>query len=381
MLHSKLPDIGTTIFSRMTALAGECGAINLAQGCPEFPAPQALRDSMADHALRGHNQYAPMAGLPVLRETLAAQLVNDRGVDCDPETEITICPGATVAIYCAITACVQRGDEVILLDHCYDSYEPAIPLNGGRAVHVPLDPATFAPDWQRIEDAVTPRTRLIIINSPHNPTGSVLGRSDLRALADLAERHDLLVVSDEVYEYLVFDGASHHSVLQLEALRQRSFAVFSFGKTFGVTGWKTGYCVAPPALTAELRKIHQFVCFVAVTPVQQAIADFLRDHPGYPTQLAENYQAKRDRFCRALAGSRFSLKPSAGTYFQLLDYSDLSDQPDTHVCEQWTRDHGVASVPVSVFSQTAAPEQRLLRFCFAKQDTQLMEAAERLCRI
>lgn len=381
MLQSKLPDIGTNIFSRMTALANACGAINLSQGFPDFPAPQGLREAMAHHVMHGHNQYAPLAGLPALRETLAAQLVNDRGVDCDPDTEITVMPGATVAIYCAITACVQRGDEVILLDPCYDSYEPAITLSGGRAVHVPLDAHTFAPDWERIESTVTPKTRLIIINSPHNPTGAVLSRHDLRCLEALAVRHDLYVISDEVYEYLVFDGAAHHSVLQLEALRQRSFAIFSFGKTFGVTGWKTGYCVAPRPLTAELRKIHQFVCFVAVTPVQQAIADFLRDLPGYPGQLAEDYQARRDRFCAALAGSRFRLTPGAGTYFQLLDYSDISDEPDTVLCETVAREHGVACVPVSVFSQSPDPKQRLLRFCFAKQDAQLEEATRRLCRI
>lgn len=381
MQHSKLPDTGTNIFSRMTALAGECGAINLSQGFPDFPAPEALRHCMADHAINGHNQYAPLAGVAALRETLAAQLVNDRGVDCDPDTEITITPGATVAIYCAITACVHSGDEVILLDPCYDSYEPAITLSGGRAVHIPLHTVTFAPDWERVAQAITPRTRLIIVNSPHNPTGAVLSRHDLRCLEELAVRHNLYVISDEVYEYLVFDGASHHSVLQLEGLRERSFAVFSFGKTFGVTGWKTGYCVAPPALTAELRKIHQFVCFVAVTPVQQAIADFLQGHPGYPGQLADDYQARRDRFCAALSGSRFTLRPSAGTYFQLLDYSAVSDQPDTVLCEQWAREHGVAGIPVSVFSQSPDPEQRLLRFCFAKQESQLEEAAERLCRI
>ena len=381
MPESKLPDTGTNIFSRMTALASRHRAINLSQGFPDFPAPEALRQAMAGHAVKGHNQYAPLAGLPDLRETLAAQLVNDRGVDCDPEHEITITPGATVAIYCAITACVNRGDEVILLDPCYDSYEPAITLSGGHAVHVPLDPGTFAPDWERIESAVTPRTRLIIVNSPHNPTGTVLSRQDLRCLEDLVSRHDLLVISDEVYEYLVFDGASHHSVLQLEELRARSFAVFSFGKTFGVTGWKTGYCVAPPALTAELRKIHQFVCFVAVTPVQQAIADFLRDNPGYPGELAADYQARRDIFCAALADSRFHVRPSAGTYFLLLDYSAVSDEPDSLLCEQWTREHGVASIPISVFSQTPDPRQRLLRFCFAKQQSQLEEAAQRLCRI
>lgn len=380
MLQSKLPDVGTTIFTRMSALAADQQALNLSQGFPDFPAPHALRTALAHHALEGHNQYAPMAGLPALREVIAAQLERHRGVRCDPETEITVVPGATEAIYCAITACVRPGDEVILLDPCYDSYRPAVTLAGGTPVHLPMAGPPFAPDWERIEGAISARTRLLVINSPHNPTGAVMSREDLLQLESLVTRHGLLVVSDEVYEYLVYDGRRHHSALQFEALRSRCFAVFSFGKTFGVTGWKTGYCVAPPALTAELRKVHQFVCFVAVTPVQQALADFMTREPDYPLDLAANYQHKRDLFCAALADSRFTLQPSAGSYFQLLDYSAISASADTALCEQWTREAGVASIPVSVFYQQPPP-QRLLRFCFAKQDQQLLRAAERLCEI
>ncbi|MEQ9395196.1 methionine aminotransferase [Haliea sp.] len=380
MLQSKLPDVGTTIFTRMSALANEQQALNLSQGFPDFQAPQALRTALAHHALEGHNQYAPMTGLPALREAIANQLARHRGVRCDPETEITVVPGATEAIFCAITACVRPGDEVILLDPCYDSYRPAVILAGGVPVHVPLGAAAFAPDWERIESAISARTRLLVLNSPHNPTGAVMSRDDLLQLQRLVTRHGLLVVSDEVYEYLVFDGRGHHSALQFEGLRSRCFAVFSFGKTFGVTGWKTGYCVAPPELTAELRKVHQYVCFVAVTPVQQALADFMSREPDYPLGLAASYQHKRDLFCAALANSRFHLQPSAGSYFQLLDYSAISASVDTVLCEQWTREVGVASIPVSVFYQQPPP-QRLLRFCFAKQDAQLLRAAERLCRI
>ena len=330
--------------------------------------------------MAGHNQYAPMAGVLRLREAIAAQLTLHRGVECDPEREITVVPGATEGIFCAVMACVRPGEEVILLDPCYDSYEPAIELAGGRAVHVPLLPDTFAVDWERVKSALTARTRLIMVNSPHNPTGATLSREDLLQLQALAEQHDLLVISDEVYEHLVFDGAAHASVLQLPALRARSFALFSFGKTFSVTGWKTGYCVAPPSLTAELRKRHQFVAFVAATPVQLAIADFMHDEPAFPATLADFYQRKRDLFCDALGDSRFNLRRSAGTYFQLLEYSAISERADTALCEEWTREHGIAAIPVSVFYREP-PAQCFLRFCFAKNDEVLLRAAEILCRI
>jgi methionine aminotransferase len=321
-----------------------------------------------------------MPGLRVLREQIAGQLQRYRGVTCDPDTELTVVPGATEGIFCAVMACVHPGDEVLVLDPCYDSYEPAIELAGGRAVHIPLTEHRFEIDWQRVTDAITTRTRLIMVNSPHNPSGATLSREDMQQLEALAGRHDLLVVSDEVYEHLVYDAKQHCSVLEFPDLRQRSFAVFSFGKTFSVTGWKTGYCVAPPALTGQLRKVHQYVCFVANTPVQMALADFMAAEPGYPATLKDFYQRKRDLFCAALKESRFSFTPSSGSYFQLLDYSSLSDAPDVQLAEDWTRHHGVASIPISVFYQQP-PEQHYLRFCFAKSDRVLLEAAERLCRI
>jgi methionine aminotransferase len=380
MIESKLPHIGTTIFTRMSALAAECEALNLSQGFPDFDAPEALREAMARHIMAGHNQYAPMAGVMRLREQVAAQLALHRNINCDPDTEITVVPGATEGIFCAVMACVSPGDEVIVFDPCYDSYQPAVELAGGRAIHVPLTPGTFALDRERLEAAVSHRTRLIMINSPHNPTGSTLTKGDLLYLQELVEKHNLLVVSDEVYEHLVFDNGTHHSALQFPGLCARSFVLFSFGKTFSVTGWKTGYCVAPIALTTELRKVHQFVAFVAVTPVQLAVADFLQAEPDYPSSLAGFYQHKRDLFCQALRGSRFTLTPSAGTYFQLLDYSAISEASDDVLCEQWTRQYGIASIPISVFYEKP-PQQHFLRFCFAKSDRVLMAAAERLCKI
>jgi methionine aminotransferase len=380
VIESKLPHIGTTIFTRMSGLADECDALNLSQGFPDFDAPEPLREAMARHVMAGHNQYAPMAGVMQLREQLAAQLALHRHIQTDPDTEITVVPGATEGIFCAVMACVRPGDEVIVLDPCYDSYQPAVELAGGRAVHVPLTPGTFALDRDRLEAALSTRTRLIMINSPHNPTGSTLTKDDMLYIEALVEERNLLVLSDEVYEHLVFDNGKHHSALQFPALRDRSFALFSFGKTFSVTGWKTGYCVAPAKLTAEMRKVHQFVSFVAVTPVQLAVADFLEAEPHYPATLAAFYQRKRDLFCAALDDSRFTLSPSSGTYFQLLDYSVISEDPDTTLCEQWTRQHGIASIPISIFYEHP-PHQHFLRFCFAKSDPMLTEAAERLCKI
>jgi len=377
---SKLPRVGTTIFTQMSALAQECDALNLSQGFPDFDPPAGLARALGEHALRGHNQYAPMAGLPRLRAAIAGQLKRWRAVDVDPETEITVVPGATEGIFCAITAVVQPGDEVIVLDPVYDSYEPAVDLAGGRCVHVPLAEDDFSIDWDRVRAAITPKTRLFMLNSPHNPSGAVITAADLEELERLSEAHGFYVCSDEVYEHLVFDGAGHLSVLQRPALRARSFVHYSFGKTFSVTGWKTGYCVAPAALTVELRKVHQYVAFVAVTPVQHALADFISAEPAYAASLAGAYERRRDRFLAGLAGSRFRWRPAAGSYFQVLDYGEITDQPDTVLCEQWTREHGVASVPLSVFS-VAPTGARHLRFCFAKSDAVLDEAARRLCAI
>lgn len=380
ILKSKLPRVGTTIFTKMSALAQTHGALNLSQGFPDFAPPEALAEALGDAAMGGHNQYAPMAGLLSLREAIAQQLMLHRGVTVDPDREITVVPGATEGIFCAITALVRPGDEVIVLDPVYDSYEPAIELAGGRAVHVPLQSESFAIDWTKVESAISARTRLFMLNSPHNPCGSIVSKEDLDVLAALAEKHGFFVCSDEVYEHLIYDGHQHFSVLAHPVLRSRSFAHFSFGKTLSVTGWKTGYCVAPVELTAELRKIHQYVAFVAVTPVQHALASFLQSHPMYPADLSAAYQRRRDLFLSALAGSRFSWAPTPGSYFQLLDYSTISDESDVALSERWTKELGVASIPISVFYQTP-PEQRVLRFCFAKSDEVLMEAAERLCTI
>lgn len=379
-LESKLPRVGTTIFTRMSALATSESAINLSQGYPDFDAPGALIEALGRHAAQGHNQYAPMAGVPALREQISAQLQRYRGVTCDPDTEITVVPGATEGIFCAITACIRPGDEVIVFDPVYDSYEPAIELAGGKAVHVPLTAHDFAIDWQQVRAAITPRTRMIMINTPHNPCGSVLSRQDMLELQDIAEHHDLLVNSDEVYEHLVFDGLEHSSVLQFESLRQRSFAHFSFGKTFSVTGWKTGYCVAPARLSEELRKVHQYVAFVSVTPVQLALADFMREQPDYAGELGAFYQNKRNLFLGALKDSRFTFSPSQGSYFQLLNYSAITTELDTLVSERWTRENKIASIPISVF-YAEPPQQSVLRFCFAKSDSVLLQAAEILCRI
>ncbi|MEO1081003.1 MAG: methionine aminotransferase [Pseudomonadota bacterium] len=377
---SKLPRVGTTIFTRMSALAQEAGALNLSQGFPDFEPPRRLADALGEHALSGHNQYAPMAGLPRLREAIADQIRRWRRVEVDHELEITVVPGATEGIFCAITALVNPGDEVIVFDPVYDSYEPAVELAGGRCIHVPLNDADFSIDWERVRAAVTPRTRLLMLNSPHNPSGAVIGAGDLDELEDLVAQHGLYVCSDEVYEHLVFDAAAHHSVLQRPALRERSFVHYSFGKTFSVTGWKTGYCVAPPLLTTELRKVHQYVAFVAVTPVQHALADFMSAEPDYAAGLAQDYERRRDRFLAALQGSRFTWRPAAGSYFQVLDYQEISDRPDTELCELWTRQYGVASIPLSVFYDEGSEAPRL-RFCFAKSDAVLDEAARRLCEI
>ncbi len=380
VLESKLPKVGTTIFSRMSALAQETGALNLSQGFPDFAPPAALSEALGEHARRGHNQYAPMAGLPRLREAIADQLHRFRGVKVDPDTEVTVVPGATEGIFCAITAAVRPRDEVILLDPVYDSYAPAIELAGAVAVHVPLEAGTFTVDWDRVRAAITPRTRMLMLNSPHNPCGSTVGRNDLDELASIAEDHDLLICSDEVYEHLVYDGLRHESVLAHPQLRPRSFVHYSFGKTYSVTGWKTGYCIAPPALTAELRKVHQYVAFVAVTPVQHALADFMAEEPDYPLTLAANYQARRDCFLNAIEGSGFAWTKASGSFFQLLDYSALSDEEDYILCERWTREFGVAAIPISLF-YADPPAQKILRFCFAKAHDTLLEAGRRLCTI
>lgn len=382
MIISKLPNVGTTIFTRMSQLAVETGALNLSQGFPDFDGPQTLREAVGRHIAAGHNQYAPMTGLPALREQVAAKVARSYGRTVSADSDVTIVPGATQGIFCAIQALIQPGDEVIVFDPSYDSYEPSVQLAGGRCVHVPLALPDFAIDWQRLGDALSDKTRLIILNSPHNPSGALISRAELDQLAALIRERDIYLISDEVYEHLVFDGVKHASVLAHDELFQRAFVVSSFGKTYHVTGWKTGYVVAPPALSAELRKVHQYVSFCGVTPLQWALADYMAAHPEHVEELPAFYQAKRDLFCDLLAGSRFAFSRTAGTYFQLVDYSAIrSDLGDVAMAEWLTREHGVAAIPVSVFYQQPPQDLRLVRFCFAKREETLRQAADKLCAI
>jgi methionine aminotransferase len=382
MLSSKLPEVGTTIFTRMSQLAAQVGALNLSQGFPDFASPPALLAAAVEHLASGHNQYAPMTGLLRLREQVALKVATLYGRTVCAENEVTIVPGATEAIFCAVQALIGPGDEAIVFDPCYDSYEPSVALAGGRCVHVPLSRPNFSVDWQRLAEAITPRTRLIFINSPHNPSGALLSSADLDQLAELIRDRDIYLISDEVYEHLVFDGAQHASVLAHVELYARAFVVSSFGKTYHFTGWKTGYVLAPPALTAELRKIHQYVAFCAVTPLQHALADFMAEHPEHITALPAFYQAKRDLFCDQLTASRFSFTRTPGTYFQVADYSAIRpDLNDVAMAEWLTREHGVAAIPVSVFYQQAPADMRLVRFCFAKREETLLAAGVRLCAI
>ena len=382
MISSKLPNVGTTIFTTMSNLAAQTGALNLSQGFPDFDGPPALLDAVGRHVQAGHNQYAPTTGLPALREQIAAKVARLYGRTVSPDSEITITPGATQAIFCAIHAVIRNGDEVIVFDPCYDSYEPSVELAGGKCVHVQLDAVDFTINWQQLGEAITARTRMIVINTPHNPSGALISAAELDRLAAMISDRDIYILSDEVYEHLVFDGVTHASVLAHEQLFQRAFVVSSFGKTYHVTGWKTGYVVAPPALTAELRKVHQYVSFCGVTPLQYALADYMAEQPGHVDELPGFYQAKRDLFCDLLTDSRFKFTRTPGTYFQLVDYSAIRpDLNDVDMALWMTREHGVASIPISVFYRTPVPGQRLVRLCFAKREETLREAAQRLCRI
>lgn len=382
MISSKLPNVGTTIFTTMSNLAAQTGALNLSQGFPDFDGPPALLDAVGRHVQAGHNQYAPTTGLPALREQIAAKVARSYGRTVSPDSEITITPGATQAIFCAIQAVIRNGDEVIVFDPCYDSYEPSVELAGGKCVHVQLDAVDFTINWQQLGEAITARTRMIVINTPHNPSGALISAAELDRLAAMIADRDIYILSDEVYEHLVFDGVTHASVLAHEQLFQRAFVVSSFGKTYHVTGWKTGYVVAPPALTAELRKVHQYVSFCGVTPLQYALADYMAEQPGHVDELPGFYQAKRDLFCDLLTDSRFKFTRTPGTYFQLVDYSAIRpDLNDVDMALWMMREHGVASIPISVFYRTPVPGQRLVRLCFAKREETLREAAQRLCRI
>ncbi|MEE4360085.1 MAG: pyridoxal phosphate-dependent aminotransferase [Pseudomonadales bacterium] len=379
-LDSKLPEVGTTIFTVMSALAQQHGALNLSQGFPDFDGPPALLERVTHYLTHGRNQYAPMTGVPSLREALAGKVAALYGCVVDAEREVTITSGATEALFCAIHAVVRPGDEVIVFDPAYDSYAPAVALAGGRCVHLPLRAPEYAVDWQQVRDAIGARTRLIIVNSPHNPTGSVFSSADLDALAEVVRDTGVFLLADEVYEHIVFDGAEHQSLLRRPELAARAFVVSSMGKTYHTTGWKIGYCVAPAALSAEFRKVHQYVTFCTNTPVQLALADFLVAHPEHHLELPAFYQAKRDRFCALLEGSRFQVRPAAGTYFQLLGYEGISDEDDVCLSRRLTEEQGIASIPVSVFHRVPTAD-RVLRFCFAKDDATLVRAAAILCAI
>jgi methionine aminotransferase len=380
-MKSKLPDIGTTIFTVMSKMAADYGAINLSQGFPDFDCPDRLRELVAEHLNGRKNQYPPMAGILPLREEIAAKVHTLYGAQVCPENEVTVTSGATEAIFDAIQATVGRGDEVILFDPAYDCYDPAIRLAGAVPVRLPLTSPAYEIDFEALASAITPRTRMVMINSPHNPCGSVLTREALDKLAATIRGHDIVVLSDEVYEHMVFDGQGHASVLGHDELRDKSFAVFSFGKTYHATGWKLAYCIAPAGFMAEFRKVHQFVTFTSVSFLQFALADYMRECPQHANELSNFYQAKRDRFCELLAPSRFRFTSSAGTYFQLADYSALSDEDDMSFVARLTREHGVAAIPLSPFFASPQPESRIIRFCFCKEDSTLAAAAERLCAL
>ena len=379
-ISSKLPSVGTTIFSVMSQLAAEHKAVNLGQGFPDFEPPQALRDAVTRAMADGRNQYAPGIGLASLREEIARKTQRLYGHAVNPDTEVTVTSGATEAIFAAIAALVRQGEEVIVFDPAYDCYEPAIDLQGARAVHIPLTQPDFSIDWQRVRDAITPRTRMILINSPHNPSGAVLSAHDLDALAEIVRDTDIVVLSDEVYEHIVFDGAAHQSVLRHPALAARSVVVSSFGKTYHCTGWKVGYAVAPVALSAEFRKVHQYLTFCTFHPAQVAFAEFMASTPEHYLELPAFYQAKRDRFRALLAPSRFKLLDVPGGYFQLVDYSAIRDEDDLAFCQWLVREGGVAAIPLTPFCATP-PGTRLARLCFAKSDATMEAAAERLCRL
>ena len=375
-IDSKHPAIGTTIFTVMSTLAAECGAVNLSQGFPDFQAEPALFDAVHRHMLAGRNQYAPMAGMPELRQAIVDKMAALYGTHFDVESEVTVTAGATQAIFTAIAAFVRPGDEVIVFEPVYDSYVPAIETVGGTAVFAQLKFPDYAPDWAQVAQLISPKTRLIIINSPHNPTGSLLTAVDLEKLANLLRGTDIVVLSDEVYEHILFDGEQHASLCAHAELAQRSIVVSSFGKTYHITGWKIGYVVGPADLMAEFRKVHQFNVFTVHTPSQLALAEYMQDasrHLG----LAAFYQEKRDFFRELMAATPFKLLPCRGTYFQLASYAGLSELPDRAFAEWMTREVGVAVIPVSVFYANGRDDQ-VVRFCFAKQESTLRAAAERL---
>ena len=371
---SKLPHVGTTIFTVMSKLATEHGALNLGQGFPGFAMDHRLSDLVHAQMLANRNQYAPMPGVPELRSLLTKKMNAAYGFGYDADTEITITAGGTQAIFTIITALVHAGDEVLAFAPAYDCYAPAVELQGATMNWVNLQSPDYGIDWQEVRTKITSRTRMILINTPHNPTGSIMNSADMLELQAIAEQHDLLVLSDEVYEHIVFDGARHESVARYPQLAARSLVVYSFGKTFHNTGWKMGYVCAPAELTNEVRKVHQYNVFSVNTPVQYALAEYMGDASTY-SGISEMYEAKRDVFTRALEGSRFGLKPAAGAYFQLLDYSSITDEGDVEFAKRLTREHKITGIPCSVFFPDLQ-DDKVLRFCFAKNDDELLRAAE-----
>jgi methionine transaminase len=378
-ISTKLPRVGTTIFTVMSKLAAEHKAINLSQGFPDFDCPPDLVEAVNKAMRDGHNQYAPMPGIMPLREIISEKIEDLYGTKYDPETEITVTAGATQAIYTAIAAIIREGDEVIIFEPAYDCYEPAIELNGGKTIYVQLTAPDYGIDWNAVKKVINHHTRMMIINSPHNPTGAVLSADDMAQLEKLTKNTDIVILADEVYEHIIFDGKPHESMAKYPNLASRSVIVSSFGKTFHTTGWKSGYCVAPRQLMTEFRKVHQFLVFSCNTPVQYALAEYLKNKKHY-LELGSFYQKKRDKFIKLIRGSRFSLTPSPGTYFQLLSYSGITDEKDTDYVIRLIKENGIAAIPISVFYHKPVQDQ-MLRFCFAKKDETLEKAAEILKKI
>ena len=378
-ITSKLPEAGITIFTTMSKLAADHNAVNLSQGFPDFDPHPDLVNLVSEAMRNGLNQYAPMQGVPDLRNQIAQKVKSLYGATMDPESEITITSGATEALFAAITAVVCPGDEVIIIEPAFDSYAPAIELNRGTPVYVPMTFPDYAVDWERVKSAVSGRTRMIIVNSPHNPTGTAWGTQDIAALGEIISMQDLFILSDEVYEHIIFDGRRHESILRYPDLAQKSFVISSFGKTYHTTGWKIGYCVAPSQLSIEFQKVHQFLTFASNTPIQNAYAQIMK-RPDLYLDLADFYQQKRDLFLKLMEESRFSALPCAGTYFQMMDYGAITDEPDTDFARRMTIEHGVAAIPPSVFYHDRQ-DHKVLRFCFAKQDKTLEKAAQILCKI
>ena len=380
-LQTKLPKVGTTIFTVMSQLAAQHQAVNLGQGFPDFPVPEFLVEALARAMREGKNQYAPMMGIAPLREAIATKTAACYGHWACMDSEITVTSGASEAIFNAVLAVVRPGDEVIVLDPCYDCYEPAIDLAGGVCVHVPLDPADFSVDWNRLRAAVSAKTRMIFINTPHNPSGALWSAGDMQKLIELTRDTEILVLSDEVYEHIVFGAERHESALRYPELAERSFVVSSFGKTYHCTGWKIGYCIAPKALTAEFRKVHQYNTFCSFAPAQWAFAEMIMQQPGHHAELGAFYESKRDYLATQLARTRFKPLPVPGGYFQLVDYTAISDLPDTEFARWLCVEKGVAAIPLSPFYEAAPVGQRLVRLCFAKNKDTLDAAIARLEQI